>query len=286
MNENGQVFGMAYTNWTPNPTTGIPTQDPFLWQNGKMKDLGTLGGTQGVASWVNDRGDVVGSSNLSGDTNTHPFLWTKSDGIQDLGVLGGTFGSANWINDAREVVGITSTLNDQHVHAFFWRDGVMSDLGTVGTDPESEATSVNSQGQVVGGSFTFAAGGADLHGFLWEQGGPMLDLNTLVPLGSDVTVINAVDINDRGEIAAKGVLPNGDAHAVLLIPCDENHPGIEGCDYDPVEAVTEAPVRSAQTTQASAAAASLSKLSPAERMTRVRSMMSNRNRRFGALPPK
>jgi hypothetical protein len=45
--------------------------------------------------------------------------------------------------------------------------------------------------------------------------------------------------------------------------------------------VTEAPIRSAQTTQASAAAASFSKLSPAERMTRVRSMMSNRNHRFG-----
>jgi hypothetical protein len=53
-----------------------------------------------------------------------------------------------------------------------------------------------------------------------------------------------------------------------------------------VEVGTEALVRSAQTTQAPAAAANFSKLSPAERMTRVRSMMSNRNRRFGASPPK
>ena len=34
-----------------------------------------------------------------------------------------------------------------------------------------------------------------------------------------------------GEIAGEGVLPNGDARAVLLIPCDEHHPGIRGCDY-------------------------------------------------------
>jgi hypothetical protein len=28
-------------------------------------------------------------------------------------------------------------------------------------------------------------------------------------------------INDRGEIGASGVLPNGDHHAILLLPCDQ-----------------------------------------------------------------
>jgi len=67
-----------------------------------------------------------------------------------------------------------------------------------------------------------------------------VDLNTLLPPGSSVLVPNAIGINDRGEIAAKGVLPNGDQHAVLLIPCDENHPGVEGCDYSLVDAATAA----------------------------------------------
>jgi hypothetical protein len=62
----------------------------------------------------------------------------------------------------------------------------------------------------------------------------MVDLATLVLPGSNITVNDAVFINDRGEIAGTGVLPNGNQHAVLLIPCDENHgddhADDEGCD--------------------------------------------------------
>ena len=48
----------------------------------------------------------------------------------------------------------------------------------------------------------------------------MVDLNDLIVAGADIQVAFAYTINDRGEIAGLGFLPNGDEHAVLLIPCD------------------------------------------------------------------
>jgi hypothetical protein len=49
----------------------------------------------------------------------------------------------------------------------------------------------------------------------------MMDLNDLVPSGSGLVLTAGEFINDRGEIGASGVLPNGDHHAILLLPCDQ-----------------------------------------------------------------
>jgi hypothetical protein len=46
----------------------------------------------------------------------------------------------------------------------------------------------------------------------------MVDINSLVLPGSDIEVVDAFFITERSEIAGIGILPNGDAHAVLLIP--------------------------------------------------------------------
>ena len=129
---NGSVAGGSYTNSIPNPVTGIPTQDPFLWRNGQMLDLGTLGGTNGFAAVANSQGQVVGQSNLAGDLTYHPFLWDKKKGLTDLGTFGGSNGLATWINDAGEVVGEADFPGDATHDAFLWRRGVLLDLGNLG----------------------------------------------------------------------------------------------------------------------------------------------------------
>jgi len=237
VNERGQVAGWSYTNSTPSPVRGSPTQDPYLWENGAMLDLGTLGGTLGFPMALNDRGQVVGQSNLAGDLTFRPFLWTKPGPMQDLGTFGGNFGSAFWINDSGDVVGAASFPGDQIVHAFLWKDGVKTDLGTLDGDSTSDAIGVNSKDQAVGSS---VSGNGFVRGFLWENGS-MFDLNTLISPGSKLNLYFPSIINDRGEIAGQAQLPNGDIHAFLLIPCDESHSDVEGCDYSPVEANTAVP---------------------------------------------
>jgi probable HAF family extracellular repeat protein len=260
INGAGQIIGISYTNSTPNPVATrcsyaypdptlslMPTQEPFLWENGEMISLTSLGGTCGFPHDVNNAGQVVGASDLLGDQVMHPFLWTKTKGMQDLlqgsTTFTGVWGIATKINESGDVVGWANLAGDTETDAFFW-DGTMHDLGNM--NGCAHAWSINSQGQVIGhwgayvGGSTPHLGDGDCEtgSFLWENGGPMVDLATLVSSGSGISVGNgALDINDRGEIAGQGIDANKNYHAILLIPCDENHWWIEGCDYSTVDAV-------------------------------------------------
>jgi probable HAF family extracellular repeat protein len=224
VNERGQVTGISYTNATPNPETGPPATDPFLWDHGRMIDLGTLGGNFGAPNWLNNHGQVAGLSNLAGDLTSHPFLWDRGV-LTDLGTLGGDNGSAIFINDVGDVVGEADLPGSETAHAFLWRRGVMTDLGTLGTN--SVADDVNSRGQVVGASqLANRTEPPFRHAFLSENGGPMIDLNTLIPANSGLELVHAFNINERGEIAVIGVpgrcFPDFCGHIFLLIPCRAN----------------------------------------------------------------
>jgi probable HAF family extracellular repeat protein len=101
LNNVGEVVGCASTEYLGRA---------FLWSEADgMRDLGTLrtGGNTSCALGINDTGEVVGSS---GNTTVHPFLWTRSAGMQDLNSLippnsGWVLGSANAINAAGQIVG-------------------------------------------------------------------------------------------------------------------------------------------------------------------------------------
>jgi hypothetical protein len=69
----------------------------------------------------------------------------------------------------------------------------------------------------------------------------MTDLNTLISADSHLFLVEALGINDRGEISGYAInTETGEAPAFSAIPCDENHPGIEGGDYSLVEGNTAA----------------------------------------------
>jgi probable HAF family extracellular repeat protein len=208
INQRGQITGHSFTSYRPNGTTGIPTYEPFIWTDGKMTGLGSLGGTGGIASGINNRGQITGVSNLAGDQTHHAFLWSQGV-MQDL-TPAYYHSYPETLNDKGEVVGAVRDP-DGTQFAFLWTDGVLINLGICG-----EALSINAASQVVGHADECAGSGS--HAFLWEKNGPAMDLNTLVAPGSGVTLTRATHITDRGEITAQGTLANGDEHAFLLIP--------------------------------------------------------------------
>lgn len=246
INERGQVVGWSYTSSEPaTPSCLFPlTTGSFLWEDGMMKDIGGFGGTCTVASDLNNRGQVVGTSFVTGDLAFHPFLWDGHT-LQDLPTLGGTSGTAVALNDAGRAVGSANLPGDQQFHASLWDNGVIIDLGVLSGDGASFAQSVNSKGQVVGSSATINF--TQVRAFLWEDGEPMVDLNTLIPSGATLQLVVPGTINDRGEIAGIGMDANGNEHAFLLIPCPAN--GGSDCQEEVVGAAAPTDAYTATLTQ-------------------------------------
>ena len=83
----------------------------------------------------------------------------------------------------------------------------MTNLGTLPGFRQSAASDLNDSGIVVGGSV------------VWYNG-VMVDLNTLIPAGSEVRVLFAHAINNAGQIVAQGHDAKGDVVAILLTPVD------------------------------------------------------------------
>jgi probable HAF family extracellular repeat protein len=158
INEEGQVVGTSGlcsgTALPPTPTG----RHAVLWEkDGSPIDLGNLGGTTGnIAGSINNRGEVVGNSQLA-DGNIHPFLWTKKTGIHDLGAFPGAIATivpcCNTFNNRGEVVGFSIDANF-NFRALVWQGKVPMDLNKF--LPKNSpwylqaAQSLNDRGQIAG----------------------------------------------------------------------------------------------------------------------------------------
>jgi probable HAF family extracellular repeat protein len=222
--------------------SGVSAHEKLTTHFGKqayyaVKDLGTLGGTQGVAEGISNRDWVVGDANLACDQNVHAFLW--QDGVmRDLGTLGGLNSSEQWpVKDDRGLIaGAAETAavdpfgenfcgfgvppTGLACQGFLWQDGVMSPLATLGGN-NSYATGVNNRGQVVGYAENSTqdptcmppAVRFHIEAVLW---GPKAgQIEELPPFPGD-TVAGATGINDRAQvIGASGPCSNPTSRGVL-----------------------------------------------------------------------
>jgi probable HAF family extracellular repeat protein len=96
LNDRDQVTGTS--------ETASGQRHAFLWSNGRMRDLGTLGGANSYGYGINDRGEVVGVSDTATGTQS-AFLWRDGRMI-DIGALASpTRSAAHVINDRGQVLG-------------------------------------------------------------------------------------------------------------------------------------------------------------------------------------
>ncbi len=215
VNGAGRVVGVAQYDSTRGVGLIRRSRRAFLWEDGRMRDLGTLGGQHSEAHAISERGHVVGRAQVSPgrrhSTSYHAFLW-RNGRMRDLGTLGGTESVAHDVNGRGQVVGasVRDSLRFGDVvarsrRAFLWENGSMRSLGTLG-GRESRAHGINERGQVVGSSTTRDG---ELHAFLWEDG-EMRDLGTL---GGRLS--RAHGINDRGQVVGASSTGDGELHAFL-----------------------------------------------------------------------
>jgi len=177
VNNAGEVVGFSTFNTTPDPSSFLgATIRAFIWRNGVMQDLGTLGGPGSFPSGGcnNERpGLVAGSSStLSGES--HAFLWDNGK-MTDIPTLGGSFGAAQCANNKGQVIGQSNLAGDVEQHAFSWDHGTLTALKPLGGS-FSVAFWLNNEGEAVGGATT--TGDALFHATLWRKGA-VSDLGTL-----------------------------------------------------------------------------------------------------------
>jgi probable HAF family extracellular repeat protein len=236
VNNRGEVAGVA-ENDTPDPNRGPPLVlhfEPVIWISGQAEQLPTIQGDQdGLANSVNDNAQAVGFTGPC--FPVHAVLWQKGKAI-DLGNLGGAESNiAIDINNKGQVVGVSDLAGDTTHHAFLWQNDVMSDLGTILGLPVSLANGINNKGQIVGFSQDLNGDVSSTVAWLW-QNGVMTDLNTLIPPDSPWFLIEALGINDRGQIAGPAFnTSTGDFHGYLATPCGE---GNEGCGDEATSATS------------------------------------------------
>jgi probable HAF family extracellular repeat protein len=139
-------------------------------------------------------------SSLSRQSNKADLWWTYPPSRHTS-----LDGDSAAINDAGEIVG-EGDAPDGQASATLWRKTgrkwQTTYLGTLHSGDCARAVSINASGQVIGDSGP--NGCSTTLPFLWEDGGPMMDLNTLVPPDSGLQLFEAGQIagqiNDRGEM--------------------------------------------------------------------------------------
>ncbi|HKD43995.1 MAG TPA: hypothetical protein VKB87_27180, partial [Myxococcaceae bacterium] len=201
-----------------------------IWKHGALTPLPTLGGNNGQAVTINNRGQLVGfAENSTRDTSCmvpqvlgfEAVVWGSDGHVQELSPLpGDSVGFALGINDSGQVVGSSGSCANTRLvplrigpHAVLWENGSATDLGSLGGKRFNTAAAINNRGEVVGASTL--PDEATLHSFLWTKATGMRDLGTV---GADFSSLPTA-ISNKGQVVGASCVTadfiNGPCRAYL-----------------------------------------------------------------------
>jgi uncharacterized membrane protein len=191
----------------------------FVWKNGTMRPLPTLGGTNGFAAGVNARGQVVGwaETKVHDPTCVAPqvlqfraLVWEPWGARRTLRPIhGDSTSAATAINGRGQVVGISGACDvavgrRSAAHAVLWDHGKPHDIGNIGGQYWHTPMAINERGDVVGfgnppdGDID----GDSLRAFAWTRAHGIRDLGKL----PGDAFSQALGINERGQIVGVSCL--------------------------------------------------------------------------------
>ncbi len=242
-NDFGQIMGQAEAKAKSDENfcgygTGLACL-PFLWQDGVMTPLATLGGANGSYGAINNWGEIAGyaeNSHQDPDCRTkasvngtgpqrfdfEAVIWDPAQGtMRELHPLpGDTVGVALGLNDLGQAVGGTGTCGNTVIppftetpHAVLWdADGTVHDLGSLGgtSNPDVEAVgtvafAINNEGQVSG--IAAIAGNKTALPFLWTREWGMQAL----PLLPGDVIGAGLGMNNQGDVVGASISAGGPA---------------------------------------------------------------------------
>jgi len=172
--------------------------------------FGILGSAACVAQRDDDaarRGaSTQGQGEGQGDGGSGPTHPPCVSATTIANTIGGDYVIPRDIDERGGVIG-SADVGGGVARAFSWRDGVLTDLGTLGGSG-SDALATNDRGEVVGYS-ALPGGTTPTRAVLWKDGA-IVDLGTL---GGDFSI--AGDIDNAGRIVGNSLTSSGETHAFV-----------------------------------------------------------------------
>lgn len=200
INDHRWVVGALYEG-----RGGIESR-PFIYRNGSVQLLPTLGGNNGTATAVSNRGHVTGWAGLPTTppfTNGGEAFLYRNGKMLRLGTLSGDDGSSGLdVNDRGEVIG--TSHGQAGSRGFLYSRGRMTDIGNLG-GRDTTAFAINNAGVAVGES-QLADGSR--HGFIYARG-RMIDLNRLLDRQAGWEIVTGLDINDAFQVLCRACRTDG-----------------------------------------------------------------------------